>query len=458
MLFCNCAKNEKKSSNWIWDNDSSSTTETTIKPRYIWIDACANFPEYANSKDNIVRDLTKVKNAGFTDIVVDVRPTMGDVLYQTTYIKQVRKLDYWDNSTYKYYERTSTWDYLQEFIDVGHSLGLKVNAAFNTFVGGNLYYPQGELNGKSQGLLFRDNTKKSWATVLNLSSGLTNVMDLDVSTDPKYEHSTRFLNPANDEVQKFILNLLGDLAKYDLDGIFLDRCRYEDLRGDFSDISKIKFEKYINEKITNFPSDILAPGTISLPDSKPVYFKKWLEFRAKVIHDFIVKARNKIKSVNSNINFGVYVGAWYSTYYEVGVNWAGPSYDTAAHYPEWASKNYKNYGFADHLDFILLGAYAPADAIYGTSEWTMQGFCKQAKKILNSSVKFASGPDVGNASGFENGNQDTVVEKSVNACINASDGYFIFDIVHVREYNYWDALKTGIDSYLNAIKKNKIVK
>ena len=30
----------------------------TDKPRYIWIDAAANFPDFANSKEAITRDLT----------------------------------------------------------------------------------------------------------------------------------------------------------------------------------------------------------------------------------------------------------------------------------------------------------------------------------------------------------------------------------------------------------------
>lgn len=100
-----------------------------------------------------------------------------------------------------------------------------------------------------------------------------------------------------------------DLAKYDLDGIILDRCRYDDygLESDFSDISKQKFEEYIGETVANFPADIMAPGTDEIPSDQPVYFKKWLEFRAKVIHDFIVKAREKVKSVNNNIKFGVCV-------------------------------------------------------------------------------------------------------------------------------------------------------
>ena len=35
----------------------------------------------------------------------------------------------------------------------------------------------------------------------------------------------------------------------------------------------------------------------------------------------------------------------------------------------------------------------------------------------------------------------------------SADGYFVFDMVHVRQYNYWDALKKGMDSYLKTLKK-----
>lgn len=72
--------------------------------------------------------------------------------------------------------------------------------------------------------------------------------------------------------------------------------------------------------------------------------------------------------------------------------------------------------------------------------------------LLKGDVKFAGGPDVGNATGFEKGGQETAVTNSVDACINAGDGYFVFDMVHVRQFNYWNALKIGIDKYLNTIK------
>ncbi|NDV96364.1 S-layer protein [Dysgonomonas sp. 521] len=443
---CACSSDPKEPG-WDWDGEDPGE-EVEAKPRYLWVDAAANFPDYANSKDNIKRDLTLAKNTGFTDIVVDVRPTMGDVLFSTSVEQQVKKLDYWSNSGYQFYERTETWDYLQAFVDIAHQLDIKIHAAINTFTAGNDYpYGLGQ-----QGLLFRDDSKKNWATSVSLETGITNVMDLDNKT-----YSTKFLNPVNPDVQNYLLALLEDLAKYDIDGIFLDRCRFDDIKSDFSDYTREKFEAYLGSKVENFPGDIMPAGTEAtpIPSPLPKHYKKWLEFRAKTIHDFVAKARDRVKSQNQDIKFGVYVGAWYSTYYDVGVNWASPKYNTAATYPAWASDNYKDYGYADHLDFMLLGAYASADRIYGNSEWTIQGFCKNAKNLLLDDVKFAGGPDVGNWNVPEGTNVNTAVANTVDAAINAGNGYFLFDIIHLKMHNYWPDVKKGIDKYLESIENKK---
>lgn len=430
------------------ENDDTPITKVE-KSRFIWIDAAGNFTEFANSKENIKRDLQKAKEAGFTDIVVDVRPSVGDVLFNnTTVADKLARIDVWEGSSYHYAERTANWDYLQAFIDAGHSLGLKVNASINTFTAGDLL-----LYGLAPGgLLYRDPSKKEWATVLNREEGRINTVDIAASYE-KSDYGARFLNPANSEVQDYILSILKDLAKYNIDGIFLDRCRYDNLRGDFSDISKEKFEKYIGKTVDNFPGDVLPVGAKELPAKPAKYMKLWLEFRAKVIHDFIVKARSTIKTINPDIRLGVYVGAWYSSYYDVGVNWASPKYDTSSHY-SWATADYKSYGYADHLDFMLIGAYAAADKIYGNTEWTVQGFCKLTKDLLQGDVKYAGGPDVGNGSGWDVGGKSTEVTNSVDAAINASDGYFIFDMCSVRSNNYWNALKKGIDTYKNSLESN----
>ena len=201
----------------------------------------------------------------------------------------------------------------------------------------------------------------------------------------------------------------------------------------------------------NFPADIMKPGT----DIPGKWYKRWNAFRAKTIHDFIIKAHDEVKAVSPDTRFGTYVGAWYSTYYTSGVNWASPKYNPAADgsYSRWADSDYKDYGCADHLDFIFLGAYAAVDKIYGSTEWTVQGFCKLGGAKLMGDVPFAGGPDIGNGSGWENGGQANQVPKSINACINACDGgMFLFDLCHIRMHNYWDACKQGIDNYLKTVK------
>ena len=143
------------------------------KPRYMWIDASANFPIFADSKDNIRRDLKRAYDAGITDVVVDVRPTEGDVLFNCSVIDQVTWLPYWDGPYYRKHTRTATWDYLQAFIDIGHDIGLRVHAGVNTMVGGyEYYYGMGK-----QGVVFRDATKRDWVTVLNTADGMVNEMD-----------------------------------------------------------------------------------------------------------------------------------------------------------------------------------------------------------------------------------------------------------------------------------------
>lgn len=431
-----CGKDKDAGYEWEWDDETANTD----KPRFIWVDAAANFPDFADSKENILRDLTVAKNAGFTDVVVDVRPTSGDVLFRTDVGTQVKWLGAWLPGGYTKIERTATWDYLQAFIDAGHSIGLKIHAGVNTFSGGNT------TSLGSDGLLFRDAGKRLWATQLLTTQGIVNTLDNSGS-------GSKFFNPVNDDVQNYLCDLLEDLAAYqDLDGIILDRGRFDDLDSDFSTYTKKKFEEYLGYPIQNFPNDVMTAGTQagSLPAVVPVYFKQWLEFRVKIIHDFMVKARNRVKSKNSDIQFGVYVGGWYATYYGVGVNWASPKYNTATAYPAWATSNYKNYGYADHMDVVLIGAYASPTRVYGTSEWSIQGFCSKAVDKIKGDAVVIGGPDVGNGEWATAGDAvvNQAITQSVDAAINACDGYFLFDMIHLKKKNQWEYVKKGIDNAL----------
>ena len=420
------------------DNSEQPEPEKQGKARLVWIDASANFQDYADSKENIASDMARLKETGFTGVVVEVRPTTAGVLFDTDVEKPLTKVDAWVPGAYVWLQRKQNFDYLQAFIDAGKSVGLDVYAAINTMVGGKeCPYGLG-----SSGPLFDGSISRDWATVVNTQDGLVSSMDMGAGT--------KFLNPANDEVVEYLLGILEDLAAYDVKGIILDRCRYDDndLKSDFSDASRKKFEEYIGKKVANWPDDIFTPGQSSLENYVTEMQRNWMTFRAKVIHDFMEKASNRVHTVNPDIRFGAYVGAWYSSYYYSGVNWASPSYNAKNAY-SWATAEYNQYGYADHCDIMLIGAYASTKSIYGSSEWTMQGFCKRAQNIFAGDVPFIGGPDIGNSTGFENGGQGHLMPDIVDACINAStEGMFFFDLCHIKMYDYWADIKKAFDQYL----------
>ncbi len=414
-------------------------TGPETNPMYIWVDAAANFPDFANDQEKIRRDLTLAKETGFTDIVVDVRPTNGDVLFQTSHCDQVAWLGAWTSNGYNKITRTAEWDYLGAFIEIGHELGLRIHAGFNTMVGGNTS------SLGSQGILVRDSSKKEWATVLNTSNGFVNTLDSD--------ETTFFFNPHHPEVQEYICNLLKDLAAYEeLDGIILDRGRYDSFMSDCSELTLEAFEEYVDESV-DFNADVLPAGFTGTIDADMPYqhkhLKKWIEFRAKTIHDLMTLAKEAVRSVNPTVKFGVYVGGWYSTYYDCGVNWAGPDYNTAADFPRWATADYKNYGYADLMDHMLIGAYASPGGVYGSSEWTMQGFCSLAMtRIQGACPLVCGGPDVGNWDAndkYTDEQEYEAITNSVKACYDACDGYFLFDMIHLKKADTWSYAKAGID-------------
>lgn len=423
----------------------------TLKPRYIWIDAASNFPDFANSIENITRDLTLAKNAGFTDIVVDVRTTTGDILFKSSTGDQAKSMNAWVNGVKTTIYRTATWDYLQAFIDEGHKLGLRVHAGFNTMTGG---HSTGGADNTPEGILFRDPSKKEWANYRYNGGDPKNVMDLG--------DAEKFFNPGNPEVQEYLCKLLTDLAQYNLEGIVLDRGRYNDLYSDFSPLSRQQFEEYIGVKLAKFPGDILPEGSTNaiLGKNYGTYTTKWLEYRAKTIHDFMAKAREAVKDVKPSLLFGVYVGGWYRSYYNTGANWASKSYD-ASRTNQWASAKYKQYGYADLMDHILIGAYAPPKSVYGTDEWSMQGFCSQAmQKIKGDCPLVVGGPDVDwrwTGAGAEYSQDEILdaVKNSVDACINACDGYFLFDMIHLKiDPEKWDAVSQGNHDYVSSVTEN----
>ena len=128
----------------------------------------------------------------------------------------------------------------------------------------------------------------------------------------------------------------------------------------FSDLSRENHSKPTSVRnLKIFPKNILRWNKEGKRPKKPElgkWSKKWFEWRTKVITEFMAKIREEVKAVNPKISFGTYTGAWYPSYYEVGVNFASREYDPSQKF-DWATPQYKNYGYAELLDLYVTGNY-----------------------------------------------------------------------------------------------------
>lgn len=406
-----------------------------VQPRVLWIEAGASSDYYFESQQNIETDCRRIADAGFTDIVVDVRPTSGDVLFKSGVAPELRVIARWRDGGHKFSPRQADFDYLQAFIDSGHKAGLRVHAGVNMMVGGWWSASAG-----AEGMVYDHPERRDWCAVdWHRDTTLVNHIDDDSTI------GARFLDPANREVQEFLLAMLGDLAAYeDLDGIVLDRCRYDDYAMDagYTQAGYKGFSEYLGHEPERWPV-LKGPGHVFIdwdPDELDV---KWLTYRCKVIHDFVAECGEKVRAVNRHVKFGIYVGAWFSEYYRSGVNWTSPRYDLATEEKTfwWATPEYQATGIADLVDFMLLGAYGSADRIHGDGEWSMEGFAKLGRKRLCGDCPFAIGPDIGNGQGFEHGGRGDILPEIAETILNEADGLFIFDLCHIRMFDYWDAFK-----------------
>lgn len=407
---------------------------TKEKPALMWFDAEANFARFSN-RDSIDYYLHKIKSIGFTHVVVDVRPITGEVLYDSKFAPQMHE---WNGA------KREPFDFLGYFIEKGHALGLEIHASLNVFCAGHNYF--------DRGLVY--NNHSDWASmVYTPEKGIIPI------TEEKHKYGA-MINPIHPDYQGHILNVLKELCiKYPaLDGLMLDRVRYDGISADFSSLSKEKFEAYIGQKLNRFPEDIFewkknSDGKYSVKEG--ALFNKWIEWRTKNITDFMTLARKEVKSVNKNISFGTYTGAWYPSYYEVGVNFASNKYDPS-HDFDWATSAYKNYGYAELLDLYATGNYYTditieeykksnrsvwneTDSQAQSGTWyCVEGSCQNLRRILKKN-KFMGGILVDQF--YDNPQK---LSETIAMNLKQSDGLMVFDIVHIITKNLWPEVEQGM--------------
>lgn len=401
----------------------------------MWFDATGNFERF-NHKDSIDFYLEKIKSLGFTDAVVDMRPISGHVLYKSDYASFL--------SEWRGVKKNQSFDYLDYFIQKAHQNGLKIHASLNVFVAGHNYYDLGPVY----------ENHPEWASVLyTIEDGFVPITSL------KKKYSA-MVNPIHPEYQKYILNIFKEIVdKYPkLDGIILDRVRYDGYMADFSDLSRKKFEEYLDNTLDNFPDDIYKwekDERGNFYPKKGKYYLQWLEWRAKNIYDFMAKARDAVKAGNPKISFGTYTGAWYPSYFEVGVNFASKNYDPFNDF-DWATPTYKKTGYAELIDLFTVGNYyttVTKEEYVSKNKAVKNETDMQAQKNIwycvegsNENLKRIMGKNnfLGGILADQFYENPQGLTESIKMNLEKSDGLMIFDIGHIINKNMWDAVKKGM--------------
>lgn len=338
----------------------SKKEEANRSERVMWVE---QFPNAAVLTDGqaVAKMVGNIKEAGFTAIGLDVKGPEGYVSYRKN---DLSGTPYFTASHNPKKRVTDTgFDLLQSVLDEAHKAGLKVYASFNFFTEGNI----------TTGDYAILNQHKDWEEIVQRPEDKGRLLKMSDSTRGKDAAAGKllalaFVNPSNKEVQDFQLLRVEEVLKnYDVDGIVLDRCRYDNLYADFSHVTRNAFEDYLLQQgktLDNFPADafrIDKNGTMV----KGKYYKEWITFRSQTIADFSGRIRSLVNSYkatkNPDLKMAAYVGSWYEVYYQNGVNWASNvfSYNSRLGFPESElyGEEYNRTSYLKHLDFLMIGTY-----------------------------------------------------------------------------------------------------
>lgn len=260
-------------------------------------------------------------------------------------------------------------------------------------------------------------------------------------TEASSEKIAAFVNPLNPEARAYEISLMKEVAQnYDVDGISFDRMRYANLFNDYSELTKSAFEQWLGKPVNRWPEDVLAfdplPGH---PPKRGKLFKPWLEFRARVIRDFVAEATDAIRAVKPSMQFGAYVGSWFGEYYGVGVNWGSEKFQVRT---GWASPTYNEAGYSEFLDWLSTGCYYPvAFRDEARAQKREEGATVEAAGQLSTAAVANSVPVYAGIYCLNYQNKPEEFTKAIQAAARSSNGVMIFDLSYVYDYNWWPLLE-----------------
>ncbi|WP_324716856.1 alpha amylase family protein [Carboxydochorda subterranea] len=412
----------------------------------LWIDATANLPR-TSSTEGLRSLLGRAREAGFTTVVVDVKPTSGEVLYPSRLAPVLRQ---WRSGV----SLPAGYDLLGTAVELAYREALELFASVNVFCEGAVH------EGRLRGLLAGDPARAGWEVVAYREGRL------DRLTRFAGEHWA-FVDPANPEVQAYELGILREiLAAYPVAGIVLDRARYPGIVADFGEHTRRRLEALVGRAVARWPEDVYeeadpgaasggegaaaheeGSGAVRTTDGRWIrpgpWYGAWLQLRAQVIREWMEAARRTVSGTRPGALLGAYAGSWYPVYHEVGVNWASAALASALEHvvPDvrpLIPRGYPATGYAEILDLFFSGNYYPQVYRHEAegAEWkSVEGAARLVDAVTGRVRPTYAGIYLEQYRG-----RPRRAQEAIRVCREASDGVMVFDASHVEEWGWWDAI------------------
>lgn len=385
---------------------------------FLWVEQGHNLLQL--SEPRIVREmLQSAKKAGVTAVVVDVKGVEGFAGYKRTELTKRPNASCMQAPGRA--GANPNIDILLEFTKAGKELDIEIHAAFNVFAEGSYYRNEfglpNILDSGGQYVLHPDDHNEI----------VQHQKSMQVE---KGKAMIAYVNPADDAIRAFELNNIEEVMKhYDIDGVVLDRCRYDDEHADFSEMTRVKFSTFVEEKgkrLLHWPEDIFMYRD-GIREDGPL-LNEWWEFRAYMITTFVEEVRKLVDSYNrkrnnNKLQLSAYVGSWYEYAYRYGINWSSRSYqyDRKLNWPEenLYTSDYMRTGYIGLLDHIFIGAYQQ-------SLQEIEHYITMAHLVTNDEIPIIAGialPYVQQLSMFP---------AILQTGLNKSSGLMLFDHCHIN--------------------------
>jgi uncharacterized lipoprotein YddW (UPF0748 family) len=262
-----------------------------------------------------------------------------------------------------------------------------------------------------------------------------------VQMEPGWKRSPfAFTNPAHPEVRLYELAILYELlTRYPVDGVILDRTRYEDLTQDFSEQSRRDFEAFLGRPVARWPEDVYryVPAGYWVARQPGPLYRAWLGFRARNIYTYVLSATRLIRALRPGVAVGAYVGGWYPVYYEEGANWAHPH--VRPPYP-WVSETWVQAGYAPLLDFLMVGLYyrplTVREALRrGTNPvYSLEGGARLARELVTEEVPVVAGLYLPHFTG-----NPGRLREALRVARAQAAGVLLFDLIYLTD-DLWEVL------------------